>query len=106
MKIELLLLIGIWFVAYLWQVRSRGRYRRLLQDHRWKKRAIQIKYRDGWQCVIPGCGEQRRWLLQAHHCRWAYRDHRPYYAPGLKPWEAADINLETLCDWHHAQCSR
>lgn len=62
-------------------------YQSDLLDPRWQRRRLEIFQRDDFECVR--CGASDRPLV-VHH--------RSYH---LRPWDAPDFDLETLCDVHH-----
>lgn len=66
----------------------RERYRRLLNDERWKRRRLEIMRRDGFRCRC--CGSSSK--LNVHH-RW--------YIYGRRPWSYSDRCLVTLCEQCH-----
>jgi hypothetical protein len=63
-------------------------YAALLRDPRWQRRRLHILQRDDFCCTACGNGES---TLHVHHKRYSG-----------KPWEAADDDLQTLCEQCHA----
>lgn len=70
------------------------KYRKLLNDPRWKKTAQRIRRRDKHRCVK--CG-RRSAQIDVHHTRYL----------GAYPWETPDKYLVSICDrCHRAQHGR
>lgn len=64
-------------------------YSELLKDPRWQRRRLEIMQRDMFECTV--C-EDKTSTLHVHH---------KVYRKGLKPWEAPDGDLVTVCESCH-----
>jgi hypothetical protein len=67
-------------------------FRRLYQNSNWRDFAMLVRERDNHRCTKCGRGKDEV-VLQVHHT---------LYKEGLKPWEYAMANCETLCKGCHA----
>ena len=66
-------------------------YAEKLKDPRWQKRRLEIMQRDDFTC--RNCGESTKTLNV---------DHKVYVA-GRDPWDYSDEDLQTLCEYCHAE---
>lgn len=64
-------------------------YSELLKDPRWQRKRLEIMQRDMFECTVCEDSES---TLHVHH---------KVYRKGLKPWEAPDGDLTTVCESCH-----